>query len=256
MKVHIPETIRLNGGQFVMGSSDAGYESEYPPHQLVVEPFCMGVFPVTLQEFRDYCQSNPTGTASTLAGLPEDDSPHERHVERLPATHVSWMAALDYCRWLATTTDQAFRLPTEAEWEFAARANRSLDYPTATGKLAEGLANFDGRIGTTTPVGSFPPNSFGLHDMAGNVWEWCSSKKGDYVAGYCTRSYRYPYDPDDGREDLKLGASRVLRGGCYDSAAVYCRSAARYREFEHRGSNRPRRGGINIFGFRVACSVC
>ena len=216
----------------------------------------MGVFPVTVQEFRDYCQSTPMATASTLAGLPENGSPHERSAERLPATYVNWIAALDYCRWLATTTDQAFRLPTEAEWEFAARANRNLEYPTATGKLTEGLANFGSRIGTTTSVGAFPPNPLGLHDMAGNVWEWCSSKKGDYVSGHCTRSYNYPYDADDGRENLELGASRVLRGGCYDSAAVYCRSAARYREFEYRDSNRHRRGGINIFGFRVACSVC
>lgn len=247
MKVHIPQVVRLDGGQFIMGSAGR-YESESPPHQLDVKPFCMGIFPVTFQEFCDYLRSNPTDDASPLGRLPKDFA-------RLPAADVSWTIALDYCRWLGATTGQAFRLPTEAEWEFAARANRGFDYPTATGQLTKELANFGRHIGMITPVGSFPPNPFGFHDMAGNVWEWCSSRKGDYVSGYCTRSYHYPYNPDDGRENLEPGASRVLRGGCYDSAPVYCRSAARYREFEDCGANWPKRGGVNMFGFRIARSV-
>lgn len=247
MKVRVPRLVRARGGTFWMGSRSAPYPREAPCHQVIVPTFSLGLFPVTRDEFQDFLSAKADEPGETIV-----DQRHDP-IGSCPASDITWTQATEYCGWLARITGEAFRLPTEAEWEYAAKAGLDLQYPTATGGISSALANYDSPGGAVTPVGSYPPNPFGLYDMAGNVWEWCNSKKGDYSAGRCVRSYSYPYDATDGREDATgPGTSRVLRGGCYGNKAINCRSAARYREFSHRSSNCQPSRGRNTFGFRVA----
>jgi formylglycine-generating enzyme required for sulfatase activity len=131
---------------------------------------------------------------------------------------VSWFEALAYVRWLAAFTGRACRLPTEAEWEKAARGTDGRIYPWGD-ERAEGRANTsETDLGRTTVVGAFPGGAspYGALDMSGNVWEWCSSAWKDY-----------PYRADDGREDLEGDDFRVWRGGSWNDDRRYARCASR-----------------------------
>jgi len=250
MKIRIPKVVKIEGGEFWMGSKPAPYPSEEPYHKVSINTFYLGTFPVTEAEFEDFLNSIKNDITDF-----EEELKHNPLKQR-PANDISWEKAAEYCDWLSKATGKTFRLPSEAEWEYAAKAGKELKYPTATGEISFDLANYGDYVGTVTPVGTYPPNPFELYDMAGNVWEWCNSKKGDYSSGVCTHSYDYPYNSDDGREDIRrTGASRILRGGCYSNQQIHCRSAARYREFEYRSSNYHPSRGKNSFGFRVALSV-
>ena len=137
-----------------------------------------------------------------------------------PVVRVSWYDALAYCRWLSERAAIPVTLPSEAEWEKAARGTDGRIYPWGDEPPDAGRCNFGGNVGSTTPVGRYSPRGdspYGCADMAGNVWEW-------------TRSlYRkYPYDPKDGRENVEAGESRVMRGGVFYNGVRYVRCAARY----------------------------
>ena len=167
--------------------------------------------------------------------------------------NVSWNDAVAFCRWLSRLEGREYRLPTEAEWEYSCRAGSSREY--TFGDDAEQVVGFgnvadaslktmfsnattvrsnDGSI-FTTRVGSFRSNEFGLYDMHGNVFEWCSDWYGDYP----TSSVVDPVGP-------VTGSRRVFRGGCWDFGAAYCRSASRGRRY-------PSDRYFNL-GFRVALS--
>ena len=130
---------------------------------------------------------------------------------------VSWDAATAYCRWLSETTGQRYRLPSEAEWEKAARGTDGRIYPWGNQPPDERRCNFNNNVKDTTPVGSYPAgvSPYGCYDMAGNVWEWTSSL-----------SWDYPYRADDGREvQVEDGNGlSVYRGGAYwvDRKLVRC----------------------------------
>jgi formylglycine-generating enzyme required for sulfatase activity len=128
---------------------------------------------------------------------------------------VSWKDAVEFCRKLSQTTGREYRLPTEAEWEYACRAGTSGPY---AGKV-DAMTWYGTNSGSQThPVGQKQPNGFGLYDMYGNVWEWCQSK------------YKpYPYNATDGREALQETDVRVMRGGSWQSSASSCRSSYRRR---------------------------
>ncbi len=144
-----------------------------------------------------------------------------------PVDSVNWEDARAFCRKLSEKTGRKFRLPTEAEWEYACRAGTTT--PFYFGKtISPDQVNFDGNYtyggsdkgmfrNQTLPVGSLGrPNAWGLHDMHGNIWEWCSSMQ-----------MNYPYRADDGREEEDPGARRVIRGGSWNSWPGRCRSAER-----------------------------
>ena len=176
--------------------------------------FWVGKYEVTNQQYgRFMAATGHANAADEKRKLFRDFDDLSR--PKRPVVCVTWHDAVAYCKWAGG------RLPTEAEWEYAARGGKQHEYATSTGKLSHDLANYYGPSGegewrSTSPVGSFPANPFGLHDLCGNAGEWCSSL------------YKpYPYRADDGRENRDGDAERVLRGGAHYDGAMDVRCAAR-----------------------------
>jgi len=142
-------------------------------------------------------------------------SPSSFKGDDLPVDSVSWNDAVEFCRKLSSLRGRQYRLPTEAEWEYAARAGSK---EPVVGSLA--IMGWCGAnsLNRTHPVGQKDANAFGLYDMYGNVWEWCQSQ---YKS--------YPYQATDGREDLRQTDVHVLRGGSWESSTRACRSSYRRR---------------------------
>jgi formylglycine-generating enzyme required for sulfatase activity len=209
-----PELIILPGGRFLMGDqSDKGQENARPAHEVELDSFGIGRFPVTFAEYDEFCLA--TGRAR-----PRD---HGWGRAQRPVINVSWQDAVDYCAWLIRQTGRHYRLPTEAEWEYACRAGSRTDY--CFGNEAEQLNEHAWHVrnseGRTQPVGGRQANAWGLHDMHGNVWEWCA----DWYAKDC-------YTCEPVRNPLgagaEQGAGRVLRGGSWDSSAKFVTSHFRF----------------------------
>ena len=216
-----------------------------PQHKVSVEPFYMGKYQVTQKQWR------------AVAKLPKierdlNPDPFRFKGENRPAECVSWYDAVEFCGRLSKATGKEYRLPSEAEWEYACRALTSAAFhygETITSELVNYDASYEEYIyasepvgeyrGETTSVGSFLPNSFGLYDMHGNVLEWCADPWHDNYQGA----------PKDGSVWLKNGNDNrsPLRGGCWDFSSRYCRSA--YRVFDSRDVI-----DYNV-GFRVSCGV-
>jgi formylglycine-generating enzyme required for sulfatase activity len=204
----------IPAGTFHMGSpgkEQGRFADEGPRHKVILtRPFFLGVFQVTQAQWRQVIGTNPSN-------FPGEDHPVER---------VAWEEAREFCRSLSAKEKRVYRLPSEAEWEFACRAGTTT--PFYFGEiLTDRLANYDANVtyahsprGTyrqhTLPVGSFPPNAFGLFDMHGNVREWCEDRFGSYARGPAT-------DP----QGPQTGADRVARGGAWYNVPGYCRSAFR-----------------------------
>ena len=216
-----PEMIALRGGRFVRGDA-AGDADEKPPQQLRLKPFAIGLYEVIFEEYDEFC-------AATGRSRP-DDSDWGRG--RRPVVNVSWKDAVAYTDWLSGRTGRRYRLPTDAEWEYAARAGSDTRFWWGD-ELQAGRANCEGcgtpwDGGKTAPVGRFPPNSFGLHDTAGNVFEWVA----DCWLGSFTAV------PLDGSAVEKPDCvSRVIRGGAWSFPAHEIRSANRWRDFSTRRSD-------------------
>ncbi|MBM3963351.1 MAG: PKD domain-containing protein, partial [Planctomycetes bacterium] len=222
-------------GTFQMGSM-AGNPDEQPVRQVTLSsPFWMGKYEVTQAQYQSVVGSNP----SNFAGA--------SNAPQRPVEQVSWFNAVAYCQALTASELAAgrvpagyqYRLPTEAEWEYCCRAGTTTEWNTGT-SLSTSQANFQGALanatypyGQTAVVGSYAPNAFGLHDMHGNVWEWCLDSYALYAPGPVTDPF------------VTGGAGRVVRGGSWYGfySASNCRSAGR-------GSFTP--GDSNsIVGFRV-----
>lgn len=199
-------------GEFVMGSTVGGSD-ERPPHRVrITKPLYLGVYEVTQGQYQRVMGTNP----SYFKGDPQ------RPVER-----VSWDDAVAFCDKLSALPEErsagrAYRLPTEAEWEYACRAGTTTkwsfgDDESAFGEYAWYL---DNSRGTTHPVGQKKPNTWGLHDMHGNVYEWCQDwYKSDY----------YEESPTEDPPGSSTGSPRVLRGGEWGDDPSCCRSACRGR---------------------------
>ena len=208
------EMVALPGGTFTMGSND-GDADEKPPHQVTLSPFSIGKYEVTQAQYRAVMGTDP----SYFKG---DDRPVEQ---------VSWDDAVSFCRKLSQQSGKTYRLPTEAEWEYACRAGSSGDYAGNLNEMAWYSKNSSDQ---THSVGQKKPNAFGLFDMHGNVWEWCQDL---YDANYYKQSLgKDPQGPSS-------GTNRVLRGGSWIDFNYNCRSA--YRNYSVPDAR------ININGFRV-----
>jgi formylglycine-generating enzyme required for sulfatase activity len=237
-----PLMVVIPAGRFRMGSpADEPERTDYegPQHEVcIAAPFAMGMYAVTFYDYERFCDD-------TKLGKPEDQGWGRG---RRPVINVSWEAARDYCAWLGEQTGRAYRLPSEAEWEYACRAGT--DTPFHFGpRITTDQANFDGNYtyngsakgeyrAQTVPVGSFPPNAFGLYDMHGNVWEWCQDTWHDSYKGA-------PHDGSAwGRGEKE---SRVARGGSWRDFPRFCCAAAPRRS--------PPGVRYGFIGFRVCCTV-
>lgn len=221
------------GGTFQMGSP-VGKPDERPVHSVTLEGFWMGVFPVTNRQFAAFVRQNPLWSkrVSGVERHPDylrdflgDTPPKGR--ENCPVTGVTWHAAAAFCEWASV------ELPTEAQWEAAARGGRGYEYATSNGALLPRLANYNGHVGGTTPLRRFPPNPYGICDMSGNVWEWCVD---EYDPEFYAKPEAAMSDPLNGPRlyfqngDWKAIAPdsrRVIRGGSWRSVSADVRTSAR-----------------------------
>jgi formylglycine-generating enzyme required for sulfatase activity len=237
--------VSIPAGEFLMGTADAERDTiireytrhgvsqedaeewtgpEMPQHRVKVPAFCMGQYPVTQEQW------------SRVAALPKVDrdlkaDPSSFKGAKRPVERVSWEEAVEFCQRLSRQTGKLYRLPSEAEWEYACRAGTTTPFyfgPTITaewvncdGNYLYGEAPKSEYRAHTTEVGSFLPNGFGLYDMHGNVWEWCQDP---WHENYQDAPVNGSVWTANANNDY-----RVLRGGSWFYIPVYCRSAQRYR---------------------------
>jgi formylglycine-generating enzyme required for sulfatase activity len=217
--------VKIPGGEFLMGSPASEKEhrdSEIPQHLVKVPEFYLGQTLITQSQWQQLLGSNPS---------------HFTGDGKLPVEQVSWLDTQEFCQKLFQRTQHEYRLPSEAEWEYACRAGTTTPYYFGE-KITDKLANYGRQRIKTTPVGEFPPNAFGLYDLHGNTWEWCL----DYW------HENYQGAPSDGSAWLsndKVG--RIMRGGSWDIYPRLCRSATR-------GPDTPDFRRFFI-GFRVVCEM-
>jgi len=222
------DVVKIPGGEFRMGSPDNEAlrdSDEGPQHVVKVPDFFIGRFEITREQWRQVARM----TKEEMA-LREDPS-HFKDLGRQPVEQVSWKEADEFCKRLKKKTGRAYRLPTEAEWEYAARAGTTTSYAFGS-TITTQIVNYNGNYpsglppegiyrGKTVEVGSLGlANAFGLSDMHGNVWEWCKDE------------WRSTYEdaPRDSKADTTNGSQikRVIRGGSWDSYRRNCRSALRF----------------------------
>ena len=222
--IPVPETVYVAGGTFRMGS--AAYNSEKPVHSVTLRSYSIGKYEVTFAEYEAFCEA--TGRSK-----PGDEGWGRGH---RPVINVNWSDAVAYCQWLSRQMGKTYRLPTEAEWEYAARGgNRSSGYTYSGGNNLGSVAWHSGNSGgKTQPVGGKSANELGIHDMSGNVYEWCRD--------WYERDY-YVNSPESNPQGPSSGSDRILRGGYWDSSAVICRVT-------HRNGDEPSERYSDI-GFRV-----
>ena len=212
------EMILIPAGKFVMGSpaSEKEHRINETQHEVTItKPFYMGKYEVTQEQWEAVMVNN----RSFYRG------------PKLPVTSVSWENCQDFIQKLNAKTNGAYRLPTEAEWEYACRAGTTTAYSYGD-SITKNDANVEGL--STKVVGSYKPNAFGLYDMHGNVWEWCEDWKVDYPK----EAVVDPKGPETGK-------NRVLRGGSFTGVGLHCRSANWF-------DNLPSTWNIDYLGFRLA----
>jgi formylglycine-generating enzyme required for sulfatase activity len=225
------EMVYIPSGEFMMGSpKDKGGDREKPQHKVIIkQPFYMGKFPITQAQWQAVMDNNPANFKG----------------KNKPVESISWNDAIAFCEKLTKITGKDYRLPSEAEWEYACRAGTTTPFYFGE-TITPDLANYNGKStygsgpkgiyrAKTIEVGQFPPNAFGLYDMHGNVWEWVADGLHDDYKGA----------PSDGRVWKGGNESfRVLRGGSWYFIPTRVRTANRF------WSNPDFR--IDVFGFRVA----
>jgi formylglycine-generating enzyme required for sulfatase activity len=276
-----PELLPLPGGIFTMGSPQSerervGYQE--PVRQVRLGPFYLAPRELSLGEFQRFAEETGYRTSAEQAGgaFAYDEArgewefragadwrhPGFRQGDDHPAVNLSWLDAVAYCNWLSAREGlspaylvsggdvgwnreaNGYRLPTEAEWEYACRAGTGGPFSTGN-RISTAQANYNGNFPyfadtpglfrkVTMPGASFPPNAWGLYDMHGNVWEWCWDFFGSYP----------DTDSESDPSGSATGSHRVNRGGGWDSPAAYLRSAARSSDF-------PETAGGSM-GFRLA----
>jgi formylglycine-generating enzyme len=217
--------MKIQGGTFNMGNA-TGVKDEKPVHEVILSDFSMGVYEVTFAEYDAFCEA-------TDREKPNDEGwGRENH----PVINVSWDDAKAYCEWLSQRSGKKYRLPTEAEWEFAARSGQKCMY-SGNDDIAKVGWYSDNSDHMTHPVGEKLPNAFGLYDMTGNAKEWCSDW---YSKQYSSLRVRNP-------TGATTGSERVARGGGLCCGASSSRVSLRYNyESKYRG---------RAIGFRLVSTV-
>jgi formylglycine-generating enzyme required for sulfatase activity len=227
------EMVEIPAGTFYMGSPEneaKRRDNESPQHQVTLPSFFIGKYPLTQAQYQAIIGNNPA---------------HFKGNNR-PVECVSWNNAVNFCRKLSQKTGKNYKLPSEAQWEYACRAGTTTPFYFGE-SITPDLVNYNGNYAyaaapkgkyreQTTDVGTFPPNAFGLYDMHGNVWEWCED---DWNENYINA-------PVNGSALISRSDYKLLRGGSWFDGPVYCRSAYRHD------------GNLafysNAVGFRVVCS--
>ncbi|CCI32372.1 SUMF1/EgtB/PvdO family nonheme iron enzyme [Microcystis sp. T1-4] len=239
------EMVAIPGGTFLMGSpanEKDSFGDERPQHEVNVPTFFIGKYPITQAQWQAIA-------ATAKIDIDLETNPSNFKGDELPVESVNWYQATEFCKRLSRETKQEYRLPSEAEWEYACRAGTTTPFyfgETITGELAnynatktyaeEAKGEYRQQ---TTPVGQFPPNAFGLYDMHGNVWEWCADTWHDNYDGAPRDGSVWTENGNDNRSPL--------RGGSWYTDPNYCRSAYRF--------DIVRRGLHNNLGFRVVCGA-
>jgi len=263
--------LQILAGRFWMGSppGEPGRDSdEGPQHEVELASFFLGQAPITQAQWREVAswearkgerwerQLNPNpswfqreegrANARLLKG--------EANTDQRPVEWVSWFEAMEFCARLSQRTGRRYRLPSEAQWEYACRAGTTTPFHFGETITSE-LANYDAKSiyaggpegecrGQTTPVGMFPANSWGLQDMHGNVWEWCLDHWHESFQGAPADGSAWVDDGNPMNNEVKM-KSRLLRGGSWFVPPRYCRSA--YRLGARPGLR------FDVLGFRVCC---
>ena len=214
------EMVLVPAGKFKMGSPATGKgrgNIETQHEVTITKPYYLGKYEVTQEQWGEVIGFNPSKTMG----------------DKLPVTDVSWEDCQAFIKKLNAKTSGGYRLPTEAEWEFACRAGTTTAYSFGDSLTKSDANYYDLRIGRPIAVGSFKPNAFGLYDMHGNVWEWCEDRFADFPAGAAT-------DP----KGPATGISRVLRGGSFINDGSFARSSGRNVSMPS--------SSYGYFGFRLA----
>lgn len=222
-----PVMVFVKGGAFRMGSND-GYDDEKPIHTVIVSDFYISKYEVTVAEYKAFC--NETGRR-----MPSDPNKawYEEHdnatkwkwIDNHPIVKVTWYDAIAYCKWLSKKTGKTYTLPSEAQWEYAARGGaKSKGYKYSGSNNINVVAWYD----ETTyekglrPIGRLKANELGIHDMSGNAWEWCYDKYGTYPSS----TQKDPKGPSK-------GMYRVIRGGSWYYVSDMARVTARDGPLPH-----------------------
>ena len=242
-----PEMVVIPAGSFRMGDLNGSGDSEEKPVHTVTIPntFAVGKFEVTRNEFSAFVTATGysasedchyyAGSEWKKSSSKDWRNPGYAQTDRDPVVCINWRDAKAYVSWLSSETEKDYRLLSEAEWEYAARSGTSTKYHYGN-DISSDQANFNMDVGNTTPVGSYPANAFGLHDMHGNAWEWTEDCHQDSYRGTPTNGKA------NAGSDFCLG--RVLRGGSFGTNPLNLRSAFRLRRIIVFRSHR--------YGFRVA----
>ncbi|HUY31894.1 MAG TPA: formylglycine-generating enzyme family protein [Pirellulales bacterium] len=243
--------VSISAGEFQMGSAgddSSSNDDERPRHRVrITRAFRLGVYEVTQAEYQAVMGTNPCWFSAAGPGRETVDA---QDTSRWPVDRASFNDAVEFCRELSQkaaekAAGRVYRLPTEAEWEYACRAGTTTRFnlgdvlrPGEARAQLEGPPPAAKHLGHPLPVGSFRPNAFGLYDMHGNVWEWCSD---EYAHDY------YRHSPTDDPPGPAAGTGHVVRGGDWHFEASACRSA-------NRDFTRATRRNLGT-GFRVACDA-
>ncbi len=230
-----PEMVLIPAGEFLMGSDPEkdknAKENELPQHTLYLPDYALAKTPVTNTQYAEFLKATGHRPPAHWKILFWRKRWPPRGRQDFPVVNVAWYDALAYCRWLSEITGKPYHLPSEPEWEKAARGTDGRIYPWGDVWEAERCnISAEQEKDDTVPVGAFPQGAspYGLLDMIGNIWEWTRSLWGRDMR---SPQFKYPYNPSDGREDLeaKTDMRRVLRGVSFFNEQKAARCAARYR---------------------------
>ncbi len=245
-----PDMIFVKGATFYMGKND-GDDDEKPAHKVALKDYYISRYEITVKQYREFCEMTdrpfPAAPSHTRDPRTGEDWYYEHDnvkdwvwKDNYPIVNVSWNDAKAYCDWLADFTGRKYRLPTEAEWEFAARGGvKSKGYDYSGSNDASEVAWYDETTDESglRPVGTKKPNELGIYDMSGNAWEWC--------ADYYAPDY-YSQSPKNNPQGPETGLFRVIRGGSWYYGEWMCRVYTR-------DGPRPMEKNWN-YGFRVVLS--